>query len=313
MGNQAVWGDKHYNSLNYYLRSKFQEKVYKISVDAGFTCPNRDGSVGYGGCIFCSEKGSGDFAGMRNESIFSQVSRGAEYLKNKYKINKYIVYFQAFTNTYAPVDELSEKYFEALSYPGVIGIAIATRPDCISDEVIDLLIEIKKTHMLWVELGLQTIHQDIAKLINRGYDLNCFDDTVARLKQAEIDTVCHLILGLPYESHEMMKSSVRYVAQKRLWGIKLQLLHVIEGTKLADMYRKGLFTLMERDEYIKLVADCIEILPPDMVIHRLTGDGPRDLLLGPKWSEDKINILKDIENELKVRNSWQGKYFEPLA
>ena len=308
-----TWGIKRYYSLKYFLRHKFGQKVYKVSVDAGFSCPNRDGTVGTEGCIFCSPHGSGDFAGCRSKSITQQLldsTKGIRDLSDKHGITQYIAYFQAFTNTYANINQLREKYYEAISVPGVVGIAIATRPDCLGKDVMNLLHELSKQTYLWIELGLQTIHENTAQFIRRGYPLLCFEESLNNLRKLEIDTVCHLILGLPNESNEDILSSVKYISKKDIQGIKLHLLHVLEDTYLAKLYQKNEFALLSKEEYIKLVVDCLEILPPNLVIHRLTGDGPKNILLGPEWSKNKIDVLNSIEKELVARDSWQSKYFE---
>ncbi|WP_341878038.1 TIGR01212 family radical SAM protein [Defluviitalea saccharophila] len=303
------WGDKPYYSLNYFLRQKFGEKVFKISLDGGFTCPNRDGTLSKNGCIFCSGRGSGDFAPPAILPITEQFNRSRALLKDKWKSGKYIVYFQAFTNTYGPVDVLRKKYEEALSLPNVVGIAIATRPDCLSKPVLDLLDEINKKTYLWVELGLQTMHEDTAVLIQRGYPLSCFEEAVNNLSKRNIDTVIHMILGLPGESKSDMLSSIKYAAKQPIQGIKLHLLHIIKDTPLYEYYLKNPFHVLTMDEYIDLVIDCIELLPPHMVIHRITGDGPKALLAAPLWSKNKKAVLNGIHKRLKERNTWQGKLY----
>ena len=308
----TYWEGKRYYSLNQFLKQKFGEKVYKIAIDAGFSCPNRDGTIGTEGCIFCSPRGSGDFAGACTESITSQITnsnKGAKDLSAKHGINKFIAYFQAFTNTYADITTLKDKYYEALSAPDIVGIALATRPDCLDSEVLKVLTKINKETYLWVELGLQTIHDQTALLIHRGYRLSCFADAVSNLNKSGIDTVCHLILGLPGESKADMLASIKYIAKTNIQGIKLHLLHVIEGTQLADMYIRGEFKLLTKEEYVSLVVDCLELLPPNMVIHRITGDGPKATLIGPEWSKNKRDVLNSIEKELIFRDSWQGKHF----
>ena len=308
----TCWEGKRYYSLKQFLTQKFGEKVYKIAIDAGFSCPNRDGTIGTQGCIFCSARGSGDFAGACTESITSQIAnsnKGAKALSAKHGINKFIAYFQAFTNTYADIATLKAKYYEALSAPDIVGLALATRPDCLDSEVLTLLSELNRETYLWVELGLQTIHDQTAILIHRGYPLSCFANTVSNLTRAGIDTVCHLILGLPGESKEDMLASIKYIAKTNVQGIKLHLLHVIKGTHLANMYLRGEFKLLTKEEYVHLVVDCLELLPPNMVIHRITGDGPKDTLIGPEWSKNKRDVLNSIEKELSSRNSWQGKLF----
>lgn len=236
-------------------------------------------------------------------------NKGIPSLSQKHGINKYIAYFQAFTNTHASVDKLEKKYNEALSAPGVVGIAIATRPDCLGKDVLNLLHELSKKTYVWVELGLQTAHEHTARLIRREYPLSCFDDALNRLNAIGIDTVCHLIFGLPNETREDMLHSVRYVANRKLQGVKFHLLHVLEATPLADLYRSGEFALLSKDEYVKLVVDALELLSPEMVVHRLIGDGPKDSLIGPAWSLNKRDVLNCIQKELILRDSWQGKFF----
>ena len=239
----------------------------------------------------------------------NEGTKGINNLHAKHNINKYIAYFQAFTNTYSNIDILRSKYNEALLIPGVVGIAIATRPDCLGNEVLNLLHELSRKTYLWVELGLQTIHENTAEFIRRGYPLSCFEEAIDNLNKIGIDTVCHLILGLPHESKEQMLSSIRFIAKKNLQGIKLHLLHVLKDTYLATLYEKGEVLLLNKEEYVQLIVDSLELLPPDMVIHRLTGDGPKDTLLGPEWSRNKRDVLNSIERELVERNSWQGKFF----
>ncbi|EOD01193.1 TIGR01212 family radical SAM protein [Caldisalinibacter kiritimatiensis] len=301
------WGDKRYHSLNYELRKQFGQKVIKLSLDGGFTCPNRDGTIGRRGCLFCSEEGSGEFAAPRRLSITKQIKQQIEFLSPKWKTGKYIAYFQNFTNTYSTVEDLRRKYIEAISYKGVVGLAIATRPDCLPDDVLDLLEELSKKTYLWVELGLQSIHEKTAKLIRRGYDLSCFEEAVDKLRKRNINIVTHLILGLPNETREDILETVKYVAKKDIQGVKLHLLHILKNTDLCEYYYKHPFPLLSKEEYISLVVDALELLPPEMVIHRLTGDGAKDLLVGPRWSLHKLAVLSGIDKELKRRDSYQGK------
>lgn len=303
-----TWGDKRYNSLNYFLRNKFGEKVFKISLDAGFTCPNRDGRVSKGGCIFCSARGSGDFAGTR-ENLLEQFVEIREVMNRKWKSGKYIAYFQAYTNTYAPVEVLREKYYSILDMEDVVGIAIATRPDCLPEDVLDLLEEISKKKYLWVELGLQTIHESTANLINRGYSLDVYIDAVKKLKARNIEVVTHAILGLPGESLEDMKKTVEFIGNTGTQGIKLHLLHLMEGTKMVGLYEDGRLRFLDMEEYVDLVVDCVETLPEDMIIHRLTGDSPRSLLIGPMWSLKKWEVLNAIDARFRERDTWQGKKY----
>ncbi|SKA91218.1 hypothetical protein SAMN05428976_11631 [Clostridium sp. USBA 49] len=303
------WGGKRYYSLNYFLREKFGEKVFKISLDAGFSCPNRDGTISKGGCIFCSERGSGDFAGSRNFSISSQFEDIKKMMSKKWKKGKYIAYFQAYTNTYAPVNVLREKYEEAIKEDGVVALAIATRPDCLSDEVLNLLEELNNKVYVWVELGLQTINDNTAKIINRGYTLDTFEKALCKLNKKNIDVVVHTIFGLPKETHEDMLNTIKYISTKSIKGIKFHLLHLMKGTPLVKLYENGELNFLEEEEYIDLVTKSIAMLPENMVIHRLTGDSPRELLIGPMWSLKKWEILNSIDRELIKKDLYQGLYF----
>lgn len=287
-----------YLSFNKYLKDKFGQKVYKISLDGGFTCPNRDGKAGTRGCIFCSKGGSGDFAESREMSITEQIESGKKKVERKIKSGKYIAYFQAFTNTYAPVEILRQKYEEAINHPDIVALSIATRPDCLGDDVLRLLDEMNKIKPVFVELGLQTIHQKSAKYIRRGYDLSVYDKAVRDLKKIGVNVVVHVILGLPNESENDMLETVKYVCESGANGIKLQLLHVIDGTDLAKDYEKGLFKTLEFDEYVNLIVKCVKIIPKDIVIHRLTGDGAKKDLIAPLWSADKKRVLNAINKAL---------------
>jgi len=304
------WGEKRYHTLNYFLREKFGDKVFKISLDAGFTCPNRDGKISTGGCIFCSPRGSGDFAGT-SENLVEQFNEVKAMMNKKWRSGKYIAYFQAYTNTYADVETLREKYYSILGLEDVVGIAIATRPDCLPADVLELLEEINERTYLWVELGLQTIHESTAKLINRGYGLEVYIAAVKELKKRNIEVVTHAILGLPGESRKEMLDTVDFIANTGTQGIKLHLLHLLKDTGLVRLYERGEFRLMSREEYIELIVDCIERIPESMVIHRITGDGPRDTLIGPKWSLKKFEVINDIEHLLMDRDTWQGKKYTP--
>lgn len=288
-----------YLSFNKYLKDKFGQKVYKISLDGGFTCPNRDGKTGTRGCIFCSKGGSGDFAENRDMSITEQIESGKKKVEKKIKSGKYIAYFQAFTNTYAPVETLRQKYEEAINHPDIVALSIATRPDCLGDDVLRLLDEMNKIEPVFVELGLQTIHQKSAKYIRRGYDLSVYDKAVRDLKKIGVNVVVHVILGLPNESENDMLETVKYVCESGANGIKLQLLHVIDGTDLAKDYEKGLFKTLEFDEYVNLIVKCVKIIPNDIVIHRLTGDGAKKDLIAPLWSADKKRVLNAINKALR--------------
>lgn len=288
-----------YLSFNKYLKDKFGQKVYKISLDGGFTCPNRDGKTGTRGCIFCSKGGSGDFAESRKMSITEQIENGKKRVEKKIKSGKYIAYFQAFTNTYAPVETLRQKYEEAINHPDIVALSIATRPDCLGDDVLRLLDEMNKIKPVFVELGLQTIHQKSAKYIRRGYDLSVYDKAVRDLKKIGVNVVVHVILGLPNESENDMLETVKYVCESGANGIKLQLLHVIDGTDLAKDYEKGLFKTFKFDEYVNLIVKCVKIIPKDIVIHRLTGDGAKKDLIAPLWSADKKRVLNAINKALR--------------
>lgn len=288
-----------YLSFNKYLKDKFGQKVYKISLDGVFTCPNRDGKTGTRGCIFCSKGGSGDFAESREMSITKQIESGKKKVEKKIKSGKYIAYFQAFTNTYAPVEILRQKYEEAINHPDIVALSIATRPDCLGDDVLRLLDEMNKIKPVFVELGLQTIHQKSAKYIRRGYDLSVYDKAVRDLKKIGVNVVVHVILGLPNESENDMLETVKYVCESGANGIKLQLLHVIDGTDLAKDYEKGLFKTLEFDEYVNLIVKCVKIIPKDIVIHRLTGDGAKKDLIAPLWSADKKRVLNAINKALR--------------
>ena len=291
-----------YYSLNQYLRDTFGQKVYKIAIDGGFTCPNRDGTLDTRGCIFCSGVGSGEFAQDRMESIALQITKAKERVAGKIKEGKYIAYFQAFTNTYAPVSRLRKLYEEAMAQEDIVALSIATRPDCLSTEIIELLVECNRKMPVWVELGLQTIHEDTAQYIRRGYALSVFDDAVNRLQEAGISVIVHVILGLPGESREDMLETVDYVGKSGVNGIKLQLLHVIQGTDLEKEYQQGKFQVLELEEYVQLVADCIALLPKDMVIHRMTGDGDKRTLVAPMWSADKKKVLNRLNQVIRERD-----------
>ena len=301
-----MWGDKRYHTLNYELRKTFGQKVMKLSLDGGFTCPNRDGTIGGRGCIFCGEEGSGEFAGSRSLSIKAQIEEQKKLLSKKWNTDKYIAYFQNFTNTYSSYEDLKEKYYAAISEEGVVALAIATRPDCLSGLVLELLTEINKKTYLWVELGLQTIHDRSAKFIRRGYPLHVYDEAIEKLNKRNIKVVTHLIFGLPNETRKDILESVKYVADTHTWGVKFHLLYIQRETDLYKYYLSNPFPIFNRDEYISLVVDGLELLPDNMVTHRLTGDGKRDLLYEPRWSLDKLRVLSGIDKELRIRNSYQG-------
>lgn len=307
---QKDWNGKRFHNLNYFLRNKFGEKVFKISLDGGFSCPNRDGTISKGGCLFCSERGSGDFAGDRDFSISRQFNDIKTMMSKKWKSGKYIAYFQAYTNTYAPIDVLKQKYEEALKQEGVVALAIATRPDCLGDEVLDLLEDINKKFYVWVELGLQTCNDETARKINRGYKLEVFEDAIKRLKERNIDFVVHSIFGLPGETKEDMLKTVDYIAHSGAQGVKFHLLHLMKGTPLVKLYERGELEFLEEEDYIDLLCKSVEMLPQEMVIHRLTGDAPRDLLIGPMWSLKKWEILNAIDRTMEENDVYQGKKFK---
>lgn len=307
------WNDKPYHSLDYELKQKYGEKVYKIALDAGMTCPNRDGTCGIRGCIFCSEGGSGDFA-AKGTTIAMQLEQGKQYFHSKKIGTKFIAYFQSYTNTYAPVAKLEQIYREALDEPTVVGISIATRPDCLGRDVLSLLDRLNREYddkFLWIELGLQTVHEQTAQLIRRGYPLPVFETALTQLHAISIPVIAHVILGLPGETKEMMLETCVYLVQKHISGIKLQLLHVLKNTDLAQIYEKKSFEILDFMEYIDIVISCLEVLPPDMVIHRVTGDGPRDLLIAPLWSLDKRRVLNALHQEMKRRGTWQSAVYAP--
>ncbi len=295
----------YYYSLNNYLKEKFGEKVYKLSLNAGTTCPNRDGKSGTRGCIFCSAGGSGEFAADKNLSITEQINQAKDKVKDKIKTNKYIAYFQSYTGTYAPVEYLRKIFFEAVNNEETVALSIATRPDCLQEPVLKLLSDLNDVKPVWVELGLQTILDSTAKYIRRGYPLSVYDEAVENLHKIGIEVITHVILGLPNESKEDMLSTVRYVG-KVTDGIKLQLLHVLKGTDLYTEYVNGKFDVLSMEGYIDILCDCIENLPKDVVIHRLTGDGDKRLLVAPLWSADKKTVLNSINREFTRRNIIQG-------
>ena len=303
------WGEKPYHSLDYMLRERFGEKVYKVTLNGGMSCPNRDGKIGTCGCIFCSAGGSGDFAADAALSITDQIESQISILSQKRPIHKYIAYFQAYTNTYAPVEYLEKIFTEAISHPKIVALSIGTRPDCISPEIVALLSRLNKQKPVWIELGLQTIHESTARYIRRGYPLCVFDDAVKRLRKENIEVIVHTILGLPGENTADILETMEYLNHMDIQGIKLQLLHVLRGTDLAADYEKGLFQTYERDEYISLLINCLEHLRPDMVIHRITGDGPKDLLIAPLWASRKREVLNMLHHRMKEEQSYQGRLF----
>ena len=299
---------KHpFYSANDYYREKFGSKIIKIAIDGGFTCPNRDGKLSTKGCIFCSAKGSGDFAGSRVLSVTEQFEQMKEKMAKKWGYGKYLIYFQAFTNTYGSIDKLRQLYFEAANLPDVVGISIATRPDCLSSEVISLLNELQKVTYVTVELGLQTSNENTVKLINRCYENNIYKNAVENLKSLGIDTITHIIIGLPNETFEDYQNTLQFAIDCGTDGIKLQLLHIIKNTELYNLYYKQPFKILSLEEYVDIVIKLIEITPQNIVIHRITGDGPKEDLFEPRWSLDKRKVLNSISRGVITRCSCQGK------
>lgn len=305
------WLGKPYYSLDAYCKNTFQHKCYKIALDAHMTCPNRDGTAGSRGCLFCSAGGSGEFAAS-GATIQQQLEEGLSLFGEKQIGDHYIAYFQAYTNTYAPVERLRTLYTQALDHPKVCGISIATRPDCLPQPVLDLLTELRQTYpdkFIWIELGLQTIHEDTALLIRRGYPISCFAEAVDALRQCQLPFIVHVILGLPGEDASRCYDTIRYLNGIAPFGIKLQLLHVLTGTDLEDLYARGKFEVMTKEGYLDLLIHALELLSPDIVIHRLTGDGPRKLLLAPEWSLNKRDVLNTLHKLMWERNTWQGRLY----
>lgn len=299
--------NKRYHTLNYFYHHTFHSKVFKISLNGGFSCPNLDGTKGYGGCIYCSKSGSGDFAGKKQDSIEKQWQQGLEMMHKKWPDGKLIAYFQARTNTYAKVEELKEKFEPVLNYPNVIGLALATRPDAITDECLDYLEDLSKRTYLMIELGLQTIHETTSKLINRCHTTKEFDDMVKKLRARNINVIVHIINGLPYETKEMMLETVKHINQLDIQGIKIHMLHIIKDTPLVTMYKKNPFHVLTREEYVDIVIEQLELLRPEIVIHRITGDPVKEDLIAPTWLLKKFCVLNEIDKEMVKRNTYQGK------
>lgn len=329
-----LWGDKPYYSVNEYCKHRYHEKLYKIAIDAGFTCPNRDGTRGKRGCIFCSAGGSGDFAVKTFDkkdmmqvhaasydtasvkSVTEQIQEGLSLFKVKQVGTRFIAYFQAYTNTYAPVEHLRNLYTQALSHPDIAGISIATRPDCLPEECLDLLVDLQTQFpdkFIWVELGLQTMHEATATFIRRGYPLSVFEKAMDELTNRNIPVIVHVILGLPGETPDMQYATISYLNRLYPFGIKLQLLHILKGTDLADYYIDSVddFKALDKQEYLDLLIGCIERLSPDIVIHRVTGDGPKDLLIAPTWSLNKRDVLNSLHKQMREQNAFQGKLYQP--
>lgn len=303
------WGEKRYYSLDYYLKETYGEKLYKISLNGGCTCPNRDGTCGTRGCIFCSEGGSGDFAADAVLPIKDQLAYGKSLVSSKYKGNGYIAYFQAYTNTYAPLSHLRKIFYEAIKDPEVRILSIATRPDCLSDEVLSLLEELNQIKPVWIELGLQTKHESSARFIRRGYELPVFEKAVQELARRNIQIITHVILFLPHEDKQAMIETIQYLNNLPVHGIKLQLLHILKHTDLADYYNTHPFHIPDMNEYFEVLGEAISHLRPDIVIHRLTGDGPKSLLIAPLWTGNKRYVLNSLQKYFREEHIWQGRYY----
>lgn len=302
---------ERYRSLNSYLHEVFHEKLYKLALDGGFTCPNRDGRVGTGGCIFCSSAGSGSFAERADTDVFAAIERAKRRVAGKNPSGRYIAYFQSFTSTYAPLEKLERLFTAAVDHPDAAVLSVATRPDCLDGDVIALLSRLNAVKPVWVELGLQTIHEDTVRYIRRGYDTSLYYDAVRRLKVAGLTVITHMIIGLPGETDEMIWRTAEAIGRSGADGIKLQLLHVIENTDLAADYRAGRFSLPDREEYYRILAGCLERLPPETVIHRLTGDGDKRELIAPLWSADKKRVLNGMKKYFDAHDVVQGRLYKP--
>lgn len=295
------------NTINNYLKEKFGEKIYKLSLDGGFTCPNRDGNLATGGCIFCSESGSGEFTGDKKNTIHSQIDEQIKFIEKKFSGNKYIAYFQNFTNTYASVEYLEKIYYEALSHPNIVGLAIATRPDCLSAEILSLLDKINKETFLWIELGLQTINDEVAYFFNRAYKTSVYTEITKKLNILNIKFVTHIILGLPYEKENDYLDTAIFAEKCGTWGLKLHLMYILKKTKLEKIYNNNELKIQQKDKYVKKIVDILENISYNIVIHRMTGDAEKNSLIAPLWSLNKKDVLNSIQKELKHRNSFQGK------
>ena len=299
--------NKRYHTLDYYYKNRFNEKIFKVSLNANFSCPNIDGTIGYGGCIYCSKTGSGEFAGNKEESIEKQFQEVKEVMLKKWPKAKYIGYFQARTNTYAPVETLRKLHDVVLKQENVIGINISTRPDSITDECLDYLEELNKKTYLTIELGLQTTNPKTTKLINRCHSLECFEELAKKLRERNIDVIVHIINGLPYETKEDMLNTVKYLNKLDIQGIKIHMLSILKDTPLEYLYQKDKFHVLTKDEYVDIVVDQLELLRPEIVIHRITGDPKIDDLVEPTWLTKKFCVLNDIDKEMVRRDSYQGK------
>lgn len=302
--------NKRYYTLDYYYKHKYGCKIAKISLNMGLTCPNKDGKVGYGGCIYCSKLGSGEYAGDKNKPLKEQFDEVKNVMIKKWPSAKFIAYFQANTNTYAPIEKLKKAWEEVLTYDNVVGINISTRPDAIEKECYDYLEELNKKTDLVVELGLQTIHDKTSKFINRCHDLNSFETALNELNKRGIKVLVHVMFSLPYETKDMMLDTIKYLSNKNIWGIKIHMLHILKGTLLAKIYEQEKFPILTKDEYVQIVCDSLELLPENIVINRLTGDPKVDDLIEPFWLVKKFCVLNDIDKEMARRDSYQGKMYK---
>jgi radical SAM protein (TIGR01212 family) len=301
---------KRYRDYSSYLREIFGERVQKIALDAGLGCPNRDGGISYEGCIYCDARGSGTGAWVNDgPSIDAQIVKAKKYIQTRYKANKFIAYFQSFTNTHAPLPQLKALYEQALAHKDMVGLSVGTRPDCVRTEVLDLLSGYQKEHLVWLEFGLQSAHDITLKRINRGHDVACFEQSVHMAGEFGLNVCAHVILGLPGEDREMMLETARFLSKLPVHGVKIHLLYVVRGTRLARLYKDGVFSCFKREEYVETVVDFLELLPPEMVLQRLTGDPVRSELVAPLWANEKSKNLESIRGALKRRNTWQGRLF----
>ena len=303
---RADWHGKRFYSFDSYIKNTFGEKLYKVSLNAGCTCPNRDGTISYGGCTFCSAEGSGDFASSKEETIYEQIENGIALISGKSDAGRYIAYFQAFTSTYGPIEDLRNKFYEAIGHPAIAAISIGTRPDCLPKDILDLLDKLNQIKPVFIELGLQTIHEQTARNFHRGYSLNVFEEAVFALNELHIPVIVHLILGLPGETKAQMLASVRYLNGLPVSGVKLSMLHVLKNTAMGNEYLRQPFPVFELEEYVDLLICCLENLREDIVVHRITGDGPKDLLIAPRWSLHKRQVLNAVAHEMKIRSTRQG-------
>ncbi|NLK75769.1 MAG: TIGR01212 family radical SAM protein [Clostridiales bacterium] len=311
---KILWDNKRFHSLDYHMKQTYGQKIYKLSLNGGMSCPNRDGTIDTKGCIFCSKGGSGDFAASNRLTITEQIEEAKQLISAKIKADeidrKYIAYFQAFTNTHGPVDYLRRIFTEAIMHPDILILSIATRPDCLGDDVLKLLNELNQIKPVWIELGLQTIHEKTEQFIRRGYPLSAFETALKKLNQLDIPVIVHTILGLPGENPADILLTMNYIGGKNIQGIKLQLLHILKGTDLGTLYETGkLKEVLTLEAYVDLVITCLEHLPKEIIVHRITGDGPKSLLLAPNWSGNKKLVLNRIQQEMKKRNTWQGRCF----